>query len=173
MAFKRRPVFNRGRGPERQTQWFTIDFAATAVDNSAVLVSSFNAPALELRPFTIVRTHLEVRFATDQQVASEDIAGAVGMCVVNQAAQTQGVGSVPTPITESGADVWYLHQWMISGVAFSAGGFFALDGITFSLDSKAMRKVNNDETSILVVEGASQGEGSIISVAGRQLIKLH
>ena len=170
MAGKR--VF--ARAPRRESQWLAIEFGADLVDNSSILSGSLNAAALALRPFTIVRTHLEVHFATDQQIASESQAGAIGMCVVSEAAAAVGVTAVPTPIDELDSDLWYLHQSMLAEFVFGdATGFIGDSGVHYSIDSKAMRKVNNDQNVIIVVQGAAQGEGSLISSMGRFLIKLH
>ncbi len=170
--------FSRGRGvisKARISDWFSITPVATAVDNSATLVASLSVSALAQRPFTLVRTHLEVQIISDQLSADENQVAAVGMCVVSDQAQAIGVTAVPTPETDAFSDLWYLHQWLLSDFAFVTGaGFDSNGGKGYSLDSKAMRKVNADEDVLLVVEGGTViGQGAVITTAGRMLIKTH
>ena len=162
------------RGARRETQWLAIQPATATVDNSSVLVSTLNAAALALRPFTIVRMHMEVYYFSDQVIATESFVGAVGQCVVSESAAAAGVVSIPTPITELDSDLWMLHRFLIGGFTFAdATGFASVDGYRTSIDSKAMRKVNNDEQLALVVQGDSLGDGVTIIMAGRLLLKLH
>ena len=82
--------------------------------------------------------------------------GAIGMAIVTTAAATAGVGSIPTPITEAGWDGWLLHQYLAVEEAIVAGqAVGAFDRRV--LDSKAMRKANEDESIILVWDGAVTG----------------
>jgi len=170
--------FTRGRGrlgEKRQTLWLFSSVVQQSLDGNAALVGVLNAAALALRPFTVVRTHLEVYQTTDQIAASEDQIGGVGMCVVNDSATATGVGAVPTPLSELGSDLWFLHSLMISEFVFlSAIGVLGSDtGVHKSIDSKAMRKVNNDQDVALVVEGSTTGAGMVITTIGRILVKLH
>ena len=167
-------VFHQA-GPRRLTEWVSIPPVLTAIDNSAVLVASLSAATLALRPFTIVRTHLEVHIATDQLVADEIAVGAVGMAVVSDQSTAIGVTAVPTPETDAASDLWFLHQWCINDFTFiTAAGFDAAAGHHYHLDSKAMRKVNGDQDVVLVLEGGvTAGNGMGFSTAGRMLLKLH
>ncbi len=162
------------RGPKRLTQWIAIPFGATSVDNSAVLQLKLNASALLLRPFTVIRTHMEINIISDQTAAAEDYVAALGLCVVSDSASTAGVASVPTPITEADSDLWFVHQWMMNGFDFKdATGFQNGIGQRYVIDSRAMRKVNNDQDIVVVAEGDTAGEGALINSAGRMLVKLH
>ena len=166
-------TFRRG-APKRLTQWIGLGLAADAVDNSSVLSAKLNATALALRPFTVIRTHIEILQQTDQSTASEDMGAAFGMCVVSESASGAGVASVPTPITDADSDLFFVHQWMIASFLLkTAVGVADPSGTRYTIDSKAMRKVNNDQDVIIVVEGDSSGEGMVINSAGRMLIKLH
>ncbi len=55
----------------------------------------------------------------------------------------------------------------------SAVGFDANAGTRYTLDSKAMRKVNDDQQILLVGELTGGSDGAIFSVGGRMLIKEH
>ncbi len=76
------------------------------------------------------------------------------MGVVTLAASTAGVVSIPTPITEASWDGWLLHRYFgvekVTGDA--GGGFMALE-----LDSKAMRKGNEDEVLAGVLDVVETG----------------
>jgi len=164
----------RSRAPRRLTQWIGISGALSSVDASSVLVASLNATALELRPFTVMRTYLQVLMGSDQLAMNELQVGAVGMCVVSQAASAAGVASVPTPITELDSDFWFLHQLMLGTFTFlDATGFESAADRAYSPSSKAMRRVDNDSDVILVAEGDTLGDGMTITTIGRMLIKLH
>ncbi len=158
----------------RETVWFGIERtdATTAASATAVLSGSYNAPALELRPFTIVRTRLRYFVRSDQAAATEQFTGNLGMCVVSDQAIAVGVTAVPTPATDISSDLWFLHEIWI--------GQFRLDGTDYQaglegreVDSKAMRKVDIGQDLAITVEAGIGGLGSITTYAGRQLVKLH
>ena len=67
----------RGGVSRRETVWFGDVYTNTAVAaaNTAVLLSSLNAAALALRPFTIVRTRGQLSIRTDQTAATEQQVG--------------------------------------------------------------------------------------------------
>jgi len=165
---------HRGSGVRRQTQWAGI-FAFTAVaDNSKTLVAVGNAALLALRPFTIVRTHLELNFQSDQSAATQLQFGAFGIAVVNDTAAALGITAVPAPITNLDSDLWYVHQSMLASfISKTQVGIEATAGKQYTIDSKAMRKVNNDQNIVLVLESDTLGGGVAVDGLGRFLIKLH
>ena len=162
----------RSRGPRRTTTWFDIPPTSTIMTASGgTLVSVLNAAALALRPFTIVRTHLLVHITSDQLAADEIQMAAVGFAVVSDQASAAGVGSIPTPVTENGSDLWFLHQFVINEFALnSAIGFDANAGHQYLIDSKAMRKVDIGQDVVQVAEQTTFN-GVIVNMAGRMLVK--
>ena len=172
-GYRRRLIAGRSRS-RRETSWIGIAASTTTLDTGvAALVSSLNAAALALRPFTIVRTYLSIFYGTDN-IANESRLGGVGMAVVSDQASAVGVTAVPTPMTELGSDLWYLHQVCLGRTVFStAAAFDAVGGVQYHIDSKAMRKVNNDQDLILVAESDATQSGAIFNMAGRFLIKEH
>jgi len=148
---------------------------ASALEQSAaVLIASLSAAADAKRPFTIIRSYLHVHLRSDQLSADEFQQVAVGMCVVTDQASAIGVTAVPTPSTDADSDMWYLHRWMTSDFAFITGaGFDAASGISADIDSKAARKVNDDQDVLLVAETSALSEGIQLVTAGRFLIKEH
>jgi len=147
--------------------------------NTKVLVSTLSAGSLLLRPFTILRTHLEVTIRSDQSTAIETIIAALGSIVVTDTAAAIGVTAVPDPSTISGdpeAD-WFLWTPLLKTFFIDING---TDGIGMSgdsqthymLDSKAMRKVGPDD-NIVTVMSSDAAPGADVITNGRRLIQLH
>ncbi len=165
----------RGGTVRRMSDWFFIapGHNTLAGAASAVVVASLNAAGLAARPFTIVRTHMELTIESDQTAASERQIAAIGMAIVSDQASAIGVTAVPTPSTDAGSDLWFAHQWMFNEFLFVSGvGVHPNAGAKYSIDSKAMRKVNADEDVLVIAENSLAG-GSVIGAAGRFLIKVH
>ena len=169
----RRFASNRNnRGPRRVSSWIEIPIIATNVSGSSSLIAALDAGELARRPFTIVRTHLEVLIRSDQLIADEIQLGAVGLAVVTDQARAVGVTAVPTPVSDDNSDSWFVHQFLFSSFAFISGvGFDSGDGRNYTIDSKAMRKVTDSDDVVVVVEGSTVGDGLQIIVGGRVLIK--
>ena len=168
--FSRRPIRNF-KGSRRETSWFSIVFTTTVLDGVASLVASLNAAALAKRPFTVVRTHLFVQQRTDTIETGTQL-GAVGMAIVSDQASAVGITAVPTPVVDLGSDLWYVHQiLMLHSISQTAIGLNVPAGNTYDIDSKAMRKVNDDEDIILVAENSTLQNGMSVDIAGRFLVK--
>jgi len=162
------------RGPTRDTVWFffpVAELAMTAAGGS--LFYGLNAAALALRPFTVIRSRFEFMVRSDQIAASETQAAAFGFCIVTDQARAAGVASIPTPITEMGSDVWFLHKLMFNRFSFITGSGFANVASSWSVDSRAMRKVAIGEDIVGVGEGEfTVGAGVTLTVGGRMLVKI-
>ena len=159
---------------KRTSQWLFVDIQPAAVPAaSKLLLGTLNAVGLSLRPFTIVRTHLEILWNSDQAAATEVQLGALGLMVVNDTAAALGVTGIPSPMSNADAD-WYTWQGLAGSFDFlSAVGFDAQTGRVFKVDSKAMRKVGADDDVVTMVENTHATTGAQISIMGRFLIKLH
>ncbi len=159
--------------PRRSTIWFSLDLTATTVSGgAATLVASLNAAALAFRPFTIVRTRIELFVRSDQVAATEDQSGAMGLAVVSDQAVAIGVTAIPTPTTDIGSDLWFVHQVVFaSEFGDATGGNGASRGSHWIVDSKAMRKVEDGQDVVIAIEDAGLGGGSRFFIGGRMLIK--
>jgi len=168
MAFRHSRVVSRGA--RRLTSWVGLGpVSVTVTGEGGTILAAGNAALLAKRPFTIIRLHLEVHIRSDQSAALEAFGGAVGVAVVSDQSVAVGVSAVPTPFTDDSSDLWMLHQWIMGASGTSTDGQF---GSLYSIDSKAMRKVNDDQDIIVVHELSSTlGEGQILRMAGRMLIK--
>ncbi len=158
---------------KRQTLWIAGDWTTTAVSGAgAVLVASLNAAALALRPFTILRHRGYFRVISDQQAASESFGLSVAHAVVSDQATAIGVTAVPTPVTDLGSDLFYQFESAHASFVFSSAvGIDGNEGTEVRWDSKAMRKVSNDEDLIHVVEGNGLGSGMTYFSMSRILIR--
>ncbi len=173
----RRPHFNVQRKSNRRlTQWFFISVPQVNIAANALsIVASLNAAALATTPFTIVRTRGLLTMWSDQVSAAEAPAGILGMIVVQNTAVLIGASAVPDPLNEAVAD-WYVYQPMQQPTSRQpqGSGPFIETGITqYVIDSKAMRKVDVEEDSVVMVRNTSGTEGLTVTFRGRALIKLH
>ncbi len=167
-----------GRSQRRTTMW--IDIAANtntiAAASTAVLSAALNAGALALRPFTIVRTHLFWHITSDQSAASEIYGAAIGMCVVSDQARAVGVTAIPNPSSDAESDLFFLWDFQAGLFGFKdATGVFEQGPQThgYRIDSKAMRKVNDDQDVVLAIETPALASSVATIQSGRMLLKLH
>ncbi len=173
---RRHRMVTRGNRQVRESLWvgFGEVIQALGAASTAVITNAPNAALLALRPYTIVRTRGFVGLRSDQISASENYDMALGMCVVSDQANAIGVTAVPTPFTDIGSDLFFVHEILMGRFQFITGaGFDSLGLVWKQYDSKAMRKVNDDSQNIVVVESSTLGQGQVVHHAGRQLIKLH
>ena len=158
----------------RDTVWFQFPFSENtlAASATAVLAYSLNAAALELEPFTVVRSRFQWYVRSDQSAATELYIGNFGFCVVSDQAVAVGVAAVPTPATDLGSDLWFLlEQWIGNFTLVGTDVTTEVRGRT--IDSKAMRKVDIGQDLVGVIEAGIGGSGVTIGTVGRMLVKLH
>jgi len=168
MAHRKRFV----RGVRRLSMWISVDFISTTMTSSGgTLIQQLNAAALALRPFTVVRSHFLLDVRSDQAASSEIQAGAFGLAVVSNQAAGAGVTALPTPVTDLGSDLWFVHQPFFGSQTTLAN--VALDARQYQIDSKAMRKVDDDEDIVIMGEFSNLGSGVTLRTAGRLLVKLN
>ena len=163
------------RGPVRDTIWADVVPVLTTVTAvGGTLTNSGSAALLALAPFTIVRSRMTYQVTSDQIANTEDQVVAVGAAVVSVESVAIGVTAIPTPVTNADSDLWFLHQFLMgSFYVSSAIGTGNRASPAVNIDSKAMRKVEEGQDIVFVVEFSSVGEGARIISAGRILLKLH
>jgi len=164
------------QGQRRETLWLGIGegIDTLAAANTAVLARVLNAAGLAFRPFTIVRTRMFWSMMSDQVAAIEDQQVALGVAVVSNQAVAIGVTAIPTPFTDLFSDLWLLHEILTSRFVDTGTAVeVAPNPIFKEVDSKAMRKVNDGEEPVFVLENSSVSAGTRSLFAGRMLIKLH
>ena len=176
MARKMRRIHGHNRSV-RESLWLGIGETNTvlAAASTAVLINSLNAVALALRPFTVVRTRGILAYRSDQVGVSENYQAALAFSVVSQQALAIGITAVPTGFSILGSDLFWVHQMMagrfefISGVGVSSPN--AMQVVEY--DSKAMRRVDDDQALAFTLESSSLSLGINVFHAARMLIKLH
>ena len=140
----------------------------------AVLMTSLNAAALALRPFTIVRTRGLIGVGSDQFANSERQWVNYGHIVVQDTATAIGITAIPTLITDDDSD-WFVFEQVGALIGVSSATSVFSYGTERVIDSKAMRKVDMGQDLVSVVESAATGvsEGVSFREYTRSLIKLH
>ena len=163
-----------GRTAKRQTFWLGGTFVRTTLGGAStgVIMTSLSAAALALRPFTIIRTRGIAEFHSDQVAAAENMEAVVAHAVVSDQAFAVGITAVPTPSTDSDSDLFYqFDPWASRMELITAAGFNYSPQIV--IDSKAMRRVDQGEQPLQIIETGVGSSGVIVTTFFRTLIKLH
>ncbi len=168
-------VFRGGRN-RRETLWVSQVTTETVLAGAptVAILTALNAAGLALRPFTVIRDRGVIHLRSDQAGATETYGVGYGKCVVSDQAVLIGVTAVPTPVTDKSSDLWYLFESLFGRIEVSSGagtGVPTETGKFLQYDSKAMRKVEEGQDLISVVE--NEISGCNVVVTGRTLIKLH
>ncbi len=135
-----------------------------------------SAGALLLRPFTVLRTRMDLLYLSDQEIADESPFGAYARLVVTDTAAALGITAIPNPsgVTGDPEAAWYV--WQAMSMQFSVdsvgGSFDGAVGWHYTIDSKSMRKVGPDD-NIVSVFTQENAFGSRLITQGRTLIQLH
>ena len=160
----------------RKTFWLggAITESTLGSGNSALMITSLNAAALALRPFTVVRTRGYWAVHSDQAIANENQIVHLGSIVVSDQAVAVGITAVPTPVTEDGSS-WILFDGTAQSYEFlsSTGARGNHNQERYVIDSKSMRKVEEGQDLIKVIQNGATGDGAVVVVYTKVLIKLH
>ena len=179
MAFtrNRKSGFTRQGGVvRRETLWLGGSFLDTGIATSSTpaVLTSLNAAALALRPFTVIRSRGLLHLHSDQVAATEHQQIAYAAAVVSDQSVGIGVTAVPTPVVDNSSDLWFLFETMFNAFDFGSGiGFDANSGNVREIDSRAMRKVEDGQDIITVMETTANSNGVFLQSFVRMLIKLH
>ncbi len=169
----RRTPFRPRAGSRRQVTWIgPADQAFVALGSGLnVVVASFDPAAAGLAKPTVVRTRGEFAVRPSAATITDlQVVGAYGLAVVSDRALAAGSGSIPGPFVDAGWDGWFVWgSFHYVQEQADATGIY-LNFHTQVVDSKAMRKVTDDETIVLMAE--SQSGASQISMPFRMLLKL-
>ena len=155
----RTAVVVRPRSQKRKTFWIGLGgvTSSTVIAASTTLLhASLNAAALNLRPFTVVRSVGSVWVSSDQTAASELILGAFGNAVMDDRAVAVGVTAVPRPYTDISDSDWF--QWGSFTDRFTfkdATGFAGTQVMRTDWDQKGQRKVSIGNDIVQVIQNAS------------------
>ena len=172
------------RGPRRKNSWAAGiggDAAQTQITGAGSTIVTSAVTGGD--GVTLVRTRGQLLlFCRTADAALAGFTGAFGIAVATTAAIVAGAAAVPTPISEQGWDGWlYWHaiQLISAGVVDGTAVLDELQPNVMSfaqrieIDSKAMRKIKEDESIYAVLEVQEDG-ASIMNwyVDTRMLFKL-
>ncbi len=169
-----RPRFLR-QVSRRQTEWgiFAGSTAVQGIGTSAkVVLASFSSTDLAgLIPGTIVRTRGVVHVSAQSSASSAVLMGAFGFALVNDVAEALGITALPGPFTNQNFDWFYWQPFASRQLVGTNIGFDSLAGKDFIIDSKAMRKLGNGDSLIMMVENASGANAIDVAFSARLLVK--
>ena len=172
-----RPRSRFSSGRKRKSTWIgPADQGYISVASAgATLMASFDTsaagnPNAAAIGSTIVRTRGQISIIPTAVGADLNIVGAFGIGIVSSQALAIGITAVPEPFDEADWDGWYVWRSFSYNVEFiDATGTQFLEW-NFEVDSKAMRKLSENEAFVFVAQ--SQQGAYAISAPLRTLIKL-
>ena len=168
----------RSRGSRRSTAWalgLGGSTVSTQTTTSAGLLGA--GVAINLGSVTIVRIRGMARvWLTTASALGEGFHGALGIGLVTTQAFNVGATAVPEPLGDMEWDGWMWHQFfdVFNGAATVAdvGESFASE-VNITIDSKAMRKFDEDMTLIAAFEAVEIGTATVnMALDSRLLVKL-
>jgi len=165
------------QGPRRLTSWaggpdgLDIEFSG---DGASLGTNGF----LFTTSGTIVRIRGLFSARLESSTAAGDgFRGAFGLGMVTQAAFNAGVASLPHPFDEVDWDGWMYHRFFDARdvTATHTDGANAVAAVQqFEIDSKAMRKFEEDGAMVGVIQVIELGTATIVAAWDtRILAKLH
>jgi len=169
----RRHVSSFTRGPRRAVDWSASSVIAgyTGLAGSTAALSEVFTPIPGGE--TVIRTRGLLSVGSDQVAATEDIVGAFGIAVVTAQAVSVGITAVPHPGTDAAWGGWLYHTFFAAQMRFASAIGLHPDWVTNTvIDSKAMRKVDEDERLVVVIENMAT-TGLLFFHSERFLSKIH
>ncbi len=175
--FRRGSGRGQFRSPRRTTEW-TVGTGDNTVlgplsSGQAAFVGQGVNPTIPGLTVVRIRGYFQVWLET-LTVASSDMFGAFGIGIASLAAFTAGIASLPTPITEEDSENWLYHQYFgITSKLDTLSAGEELASYRVEIDSKAMRKVSQDQVTYAALEIVEIGAVTLVaSHNSRQLVKL-
>jgi len=169
---------HRSQTPPRQVSWATGPETNSTITGVTLTLWSSGSVG-QISGLTIVRTRGEAQITlTAVNQAHGGFDGAFGIGIATSAAFAAGVASLPSPITEIGWDGWLVHQMfsVASITATIADGSNAVGcSVRYEIDSKAMRKLKDEDRTIFgITEAANEFGAATMSFTAiiRMLVKL-
>ncbi len=162
---------------QRSTIWSGTGMSQIALASAtAIQINTFTAAFIaDTAPFTIIRTRGLFTCLSDQSIATEEQEVILTHAVVTAQASAIGVTAVPTGLTDSDSDSFFVYEVIMSAYQFTLGSVVAADGFAARkyYDSKAMRKLEDSDQLSVVIESSATSEGMIVQSQFRTLLKLH
>ena len=123
-------------------------------------------------PSTIVRIRGDfAAYLVSAAAGADGFQGAVGIGMTSLEAFNAGIGSVPTPITQVGWEGWLWHSFF--GVHAGRGVSGPSDGVHLIVDSKAMRKIDDQMIVYAAADVFEVGAATMdVYLDSRMLVKV-
>ena len=100
---------------------------------------------------------------SDIASTTESPFGAIGMMIVSGEALDIGVTAIPLPYDQNQDDRWlfhsFWHQGLITAADLQVGP--STCGMTFEIDNKAMRKVQDNDVLVWVIQNKSAAHAAL------------
>jgi len=164
--------FRGNVGPRRQSTWIAPadqSYISVASGTSGI-ISFFDPAAAGLVAPTVVRTRGAVSIRPSVFNADVAISGAFGAAIVTDQAFAAGAASLPRVFDDADWGGWFMWRSFAHHYEFHDPTGTLLGSWDAEVDSKAMRKVTDNETIILMCE--SQTGGLQIAMPLRFLLKM-
>ncbi len=172
MPDTRRRGFSRGRGGSQNvSDWvYSQSTVLTAIPaGTKFLLGAFTlSPGVGMA--TVLRTRGRIWVQGDQNAAVEEQTGSFGMIPVSSLAFAAGVASIPGPSTDGDFDDWFVHESFVQ--SYPQVTSVSPVGMSYAIDSKAMRKIPDGSVVALVVENFHATFGFRFMFAIRMLAKV-
>ena len=172
------PARSQSRRPRRVAKWgFGVDSLNQAFSSSTtVLWSTGVVLNVGLGEVTVVRLRGSFVFHLGLATAAGDgFFGAFGIALASEEAFAQGITSLAGPVTDADADQWIFHTFFkcAAPVVSSTSLDSPLSVVRIDIDSKAMRKWDEDKVLYGATEVTEIGTASAVQYAdSRLLVKL-
>ena len=163
-----RRAFSRGRSgikpPQRQINNFAITGEFDGITTATAGVKALGTVGVTtLQSSTVVRTRgmFCSKVVSGVPAGNSIIRGAIGIIMVSSDAFTVGITAIPGPLSDSDND-WYV--WAPFCHLLQSGddeGIAIMANAVVPFDSRGMRKVKVGDVSAVVVEYASDTNGTI------------
>ena len=140
-------------GARRKTNWesaFVAGWVSVAVDalHEQQLVARNDLSN------TLVRTRGNIAVMSTSAAGVRGIVG-IGIAAVSDRARIIGTTALPRPLLDGNDDVWLWHTHVpLVGGAAADDAKNILSAVTIDIDSKAMRKLPDDQVIVLVLESS-------------------
>ncbi len=91
------------------------------------------------------------------------------MCVVSADAFAAGAAAVPGPFTDAESDLWFVHEFLYAPIRDYTAVGQDNSAVQVVIDSRAMRKVGDNEAVAVVIENGHASHGANVLALIRML----
>jgi len=143
------------RGSQRHTDWGASVPAGSFLSVGGATVTLLETFVPNAGGETLIRTRGMLSFGSDQFVAGEQQLGSFGIGVVSAQAEALGITAIPHPGDDAAWGGWLYHTFLFNRFNFSSAvSTQAIATVNIVIDSKAMRKVSDEERLVVVLQNS-------------------